>query len=751
MDVVGYTDRPSVKVGETVKFMVSSRRGTYRADIVRLIHGDPNPTGPGLREEVSESSVNGEYAGREQVITKGSYVVVPDNPLIRNPKSVCIQAWIWPTTPDKGLQGIVTKWSGAESRGYGLFINEEGCLSFRLGDGEGSIVEVSSEVPLHRWVWYFVAASFDADSKTVVLSQEPVPPWPDQGLHNVTRWISVASGPGPTNAPLIMAAYSNGTVDGKLQIAGYYNGKIDSPRLFDSGLYAADISSLRRGAQPSSFGGSLIGDWDFSKDIGSTRATDRSVHALHGRTVNRPAKGMTGHNWTGRDNAFPIRPEEYGAIHFHDDDLDDAGWDVDFEFTVPEGMKSGVYAARLQAGDAVDHVPFFVRPETGDPTAPAAFLVPTFSYMAYGNGQHTEDTAGNFSDYFVPGFEYPVKLEDHYIVDNGLISLYNSHTDGSGVCHSSWLRPIVNMRPGYYSVGLASGKGSPHQLSADLHLVDWLESEGHPYDVITDHDLHKDGLALLKSYKVIVTGSHPEYWSAAMLDAMETYLRDGGRLMYLGGNGFYWVTALDPESGHTIEIRRWGGTQTWRADAGETRISFTGEPGGIWRDRGRAPQRMLGIGFTSQGNDVNAPYSREPGSRDPRTAFIFEGVGDDELIGDFPSLVMDYGAAGFELDRMEPRFGTPPHTIHLATATGFSDSYQHVVEEVDQSTSKQGGTTNPMVKADMVYLRYPRDGAVFSVGSISWCGSLSYNEYDNTVSRVTGNVLRRFSLGEAVP
>ena len=72
MDVVGYTDRPSVKAGETVKFMVSSREATYRADIVRLIHGDPNPTGPGLREEVFEASVNGEYAGREQVITKGS-------------------------------------------------------------------------------------------------------------------------------------------------------------------------------------------------------------------------------------------------------------------------------------------------------------------------------------------------------------------------------------------------------------------------------------------------------------------------------------------------------------------------------------------------------------------------------------------------------------------------------------------------------------------------------------------------------
>ena len=45
-----------------------------------------------------------------------------------------------------------------------------------------------------------------------------------------------------------------------------------------------------------------------------------------------------------------LRPEEYGAIHFHDDDLGDANWDVDFEFTVPEGMRSGVYAARVRAG-----------------------------------------------------------------------------------------------------------------------------------------------------------------------------------------------------------------------------------------------------------------------------------------------------------------------------------------------------------------------------------------------------------------
>jgi len=54
---------------------------------------------------------------------------------------------------------------------------------------------------------------------------------------------------------------------------------------------------------------------------------------------------------------------------------------------------------------------------------------------------------------------------------------------------------------------------------------------------------------------------------------------------------------------------------------------------------------------------------------------------------------------------------------------------------------------NPLVRADMVYFECPNGGAVFSTGSIAWCGSLSYNNYDNNVSRVTDNVLRQFITG----
>ena len=123
-------------------------------------------------------------------------------------------------------------------------------------------------------------------------------------------------------------------------------------------------------------------------------------------------------------------------------------------------------------------------------------------------------------------------------------------------------------------------------------------------------------------------------------------------------------------------------------------------------------------------------------------------MGADEPIGDF-GLVLG-GAGGLEVDRVDEALGTPPHALVLATSNGFSDIYQHAVEEIVSMNPGQGGAENPLVRADMVYMEGPNGGAVFSVGSISWCGSLSHNGYDNNVSRITGNVLRRFSSEEPV-
>lgn len=101
MRLTGYSDRLSVAPGETIAFQVSSTHPRYRADLVRLIHGDPNPLGPGFIEELVATSVSGDYPGRVQEIATGSYVAVEDFPTLRLGGSFTVQAWILPTTPEK--------------------------------------------------------------------------------------------------------------------------------------------------------------------------------------------------------------------------------------------------------------------------------------------------------------------------------------------------------------------------------------------------------------------------------------------------------------------------------------------------------------------------------------------------------------------------------------------------------------------------------------------------------------------------
>jgi N,N-dimethylformamidase len=321
------------------------------------------------------------------------------------------------------------------------------------------------------------------------------------------------------------------------------------------------------------------------------------------------------------------------------------------------------------------------------------------------------------------------------------LSLYDVHSDGSGVCYSSRLRPILNMRPNYRAWRLHD---APRHFAADLYLIGWLSALGFACDVFTDDDFHAEGHALLARYQVVLTGSHPEYVTSSMQTAVRQYLDTGGRLMYLGGNGFYWVTSIDAQRPHVIELRRGTtGTRAWESLPGETYHSTTGEPGGLWRLRGLAPQRTVGVGFAAQGWGGAAGYSRLPDSLDPRAAFIFSGIGEDEVIGDFGFLLG--GAAGDEIDRYDPRLGSPPHALLLATSSGrHSDYYQVTVEDITTMVPGQGGTESPNVRADMVFFETPGGGAVFSVGSINWLGSLGWNGYQNNVSRVTENVLRRF-------
>ena len=81
----------------------------------------------------------------------------------------------------------------------------------------------------------------------------------------------------------------------------------------------------------------------------------------------------------------------------------------------------------------------------------------------------------------------------------------------------------------------------------------------------------------------------------------------------MGGNGFYWVVSYSAEKPWMMEVRRGeNGVRAWQAAPGETSHSTTGEKGGIWRNRGRAPQKLFGTGFTSEGYGGSFHYDRMP-------------------------------------------------------------------------------------------------------------------------------------------
>jgi len=775
--ITGYSDKYSVCPGDEIVFYVNSEKNEdYNADIVRLIHGDTNPEGPGFKEKLVRASCNKKYKGLSQKIHGGSYVCVqPDHRM--NVQSFTLQAFIFPTTPEKGVQGILTKWDGSKKNGFGMFVDEKGCLACWIGNGKGKLVAVSSAKPLMRKVWYMAAVSYDAKSGRVKVYQLPVVTPTNGGLglsmlHPASHTTATVSGTAKirvadNGVPFLMAANTRRKNSGRHIQGGHYkealepfplpqqenvyNGKIDRPRFSNRALDKGEIDALARGFAGCESGlrSAVVGAWDFhaniSDNIASCQIVDTSPNKLNGFAINLPARGMTGYNWTSDDIVYHHAPEEYGAIHFHDDDIDDARWAESFTYTIPNNLKSGVYGARLRIGgesspETEDYVPFFVRPPSGKATAKVCLIIPTNSYMAYSNDNlATNSVVAQLLSGRVP----IMQASDLYLNEHreyGL-STYSVHSDGSGVCYSSRLRPILNMRPKYRH-WLSP---SLWQLNADLHLTDWLETKNIKFDVHTDEDLDREGVDLLNRYRVVLTGSHPEYSSENMLIAYEAYQQAGGRWIYLGADGFYWVSQYHPDNSNLIEVRKGeAGTRAWTANPGEYNNAFDGKFGGMWRARGRIPTKVCGLTFTAYGFDVSTYYRREPDSKRKECAWFFKGIGEDEVIGDFG--LVGGGAAGLEIDRYDLEFGTPHEAFLLARSEGHTDLMMQVNEEIHFTCRGfyGGGDENPMVRADMIYYKTPNDGALFAPGSLAWCGSLSHNNYKNNVSKIMENAIKGF-------
>ncbi len=378
---------------------------------------------------------------------------------------------IYPTTPGKGSQAVVSQLQRGGS-GYALFLDEGGRLLVKVAGPDGKVHELRGASRIRALRWYFVAATYDGRTGRVSLYESIL------GASELREreWSSTEKIPaGLLTQPKSGLTIAASAVSGR--VSSHFNGKIDGVKVYSRALSGAELKRLSQDVPANQVRG-LVAAWDFARNTHSTRIRDTSGNANHGESVNFPMRAVTGHNWSGHDYDFKRLPVEYNSIYFHDDDLGDAGWKVGFEYRVPKETRSGVYAAWVRTGKSEDYIPFFVRPKKGKPTAKIALLIPTLSYLAYAE-EHALSDPNVRRTLDIKDADYPRQAQDVYNVENNLLGLYDRHSDGTGVCYTSRLRPITNMRPKYFSQSLNAGKGSPHQLNADLHLVDWMEAKGY--------------------------------------------------------------------------------------------------------------------------------------------------------------------------------------------------------------------------------------------------------------------------------
>jgi N,N-dimethylformamidase len=656
-----YLDRDSAWPGARIELFASAA-GRTRASLVRLsgIAGVPMPDR--YLEHPAGWSTTLDLTVQE--VPRGSSARTPQGPAV-----VAGERWCWRLRLQPWLvdSGTVIGWGEVQlSMAHG---------QLHACHGGGAV-----HCAIDSGRWSDVTLDFAAGTLTLAVAPVGADCWHRCATHASAQTRDEA-------------------VAGSLTFGHGFNGRIESPTL--------------------KVDGAIVAHWDFARGMMQQLVPGSGPRAADLTLVNAPRRAVTGSAWTGRVHDWRQAPAEYGAIHFHDDDIADCGWPLSGVLDLPDGLAGGVHVVRLENDAGVRHVPLFVRSRR----ARIVWLASTLSYLAYGNSlwQSASGTA------WQAGFPADLALSSRFGA-----SSYSLHRDGSGIGLVSRRRPILSTTPGF----LGEAIGGQVLFNDDLRIIAWLDAVGEPYDVITDHDLHSEGASALAGHEVLVTGCHPEYHTRETLDAIEGFAARGGRILYMGANGFYWRVGLLPDMPHVMEIRRAeGGIRTWAEPPGEYHHQSDGELGGLWRRLGRPPNRLVGAGFSAQGSETETrAFVPAADAQKGRAAFLWEGVKSGPIGAD-----QGFGAAaGYELDRADTALGTPPHAVVVARSAPFGPLTFPVNEE--RLTGELLATDDPC-RAEIVFAEGPNGGATLALGSIMAAGCLSESD---GLGRLAANALRRF-------
>ena len=478
--------------------------------------------------------------------------------------------------------------------------------------------------------------------------------------------------------------------------------------------------------------GTRIAQWDLARsNTHPMIVSDGQRGQMDATLEGAPRRSMPSADWTGEAATPLLDREQYNAADFSDEDLEDANWPVLTRLTAP--TESGIYSIVLSTHDEIewtdrtcfDALPLFVTPGNR-PRARVAFVVPTFSYQAYANNTFWQPEEAELFPFSGPNGSAPLYAAAGNM---GLKSLYCLHADGSGIALASKKRPQMTIRADFRSQLL----GVPHQFAADLNILAWLQSAGIDFDILTDEDLDEASDDLLQHYDVLVTGSHPEYCSRASLAAYDVHRKQGGSILYSGGNGFYWRICRHSDAPHLIEVVRSEGVRTWTAAFGETHHALDQSPGGLCRNFSPTPEELFGNSFSAMGFSGDGAYQADPGldvSRLPQN------------LSDFFQRVSDqpFGVAGLELDGTRAGGFRDGIRHILARSIKLPSGYVPAIEDVaslDLFANKPAEKLSEMAQGQIVLVEHEAGGLGLSIGSIRWAAGLQ----DNNDERRCGELM----------
>ena len=240
------------------------------------------------------------------------------------------------------------------------------------------------------------------------------------------------------------------------------------------------------------------------------------------------------------------------------------------------------------------------------PKASLCLLIPTASYLAYANGTEAPSTRRSYAI----GDRVHARccrtstsrcLQERRRVRP--VDVRFLHNDGAGVCFStSYHRPIINLQSEISSARHWRPCGSS---PADLSIVGWLEHQKYDYEV---HD--RRGPASRRRGRAETLSRRHQRARTANIIRSGCWTRrritssEGGRLLYLSGNGYYWTVGFRDDEPWIMEVRKLEAGLARLAGASRRALPRPARASAavIWRHRNRAPQKLLGVGYTVAGH-----------------------------------------------------------------------------------------------------------------------------------------------------